>query len=434
MNPWIPIFISLLFSAFFSAIEIAFISADRLQLALKKNEGGQTAKLLNRFYKIEDYFICTTLTGNTISLVLYGIFMAQVLDPPLKAVFIPLFNNNNALIETAVLGSQTLLSTMLVLAVAEFLPKSIALASPNKIIEVLIHFMGVIYFLFYPFVWIIIKSAKLFARVVFKIEDNREITLLGISDLNHYIQKLSGSQGEKSNVDAYLFQNAVEFRNLKVRDCMIPRTDIVSISTDESIEKLQQLFVESGHSKIIIYQDTIDDVIGYSHALRLFDNPRTIKGITDTIFFVPETMNTNELMMRFIATRTSMALVTDEFGGTAGIVTIEDIVEEILGEIKDEHDEEDLLFNAIDEQNFVLHGRYDIQELNEKRKWNIPEGDYDTLGGYILEKLGTMPEVGTKIQDENFTIIVKEMQGARIESVAIHFYQNPLEKDKEDRN
>lgn len=431
MNPWIPIFISLLFSAFFSAIEIAFISADRLQLALKQNEGGTTAKLLFRFYKLEDYFICTTLTGNTISLVLYGIFMAQILDPLLKDVFSQLLLNNETLIETAVLGSQTLLSTMLVLAVAEFLPKSIALASPNRIIEVLIHFMRIIYFIFYPFVWVIIKSAKWVTRVIFKIEENRELPLLGISDLNHYIQRLSGSH-EKSNVDADLFQNAVEFRNLKVRDCMIPRTDLVSISTDESIEKLQQLFVESGHSKIIVYKDTIDNVIGYSHALRLFDNPETIKSVTDSIFFVPETMHTNELMMRFITTRKSMALVTDEFGGTAGIVTIEDIVEELLGEIEDEHDEEGLLFEQLDDNNFLLHARYDIQELNEKKHWNIPEGDYDTLGGYILEKLGTMPEVGTQIKDEKFTILVKEMQGARIEIVEIHFYQAPRSKEHHD--
>ncbi len=434
MNPWIPIFISLLFSAFFSAIEIAFISADRLQLALKQNEGGRTAKLLYRFYKLEDYFICTTLTGNTISLVLYGIFMAQVLDPPLKTLFTKWLINNDALIETAVLGSQTILSTMLVLAVAEFLPKSIALASPNRIIEVLVHFMRAVYFVFYPFVWVIIKSAKWFTRKVFKIEEDRELPLLGISDLNHYIQKLSGSQGEKSNVDADLFQNAVEFRTLKVRDCMIPRTDIVSISIDESIEKLQQLFVESGHSKIIIYRETIDNVIGYSHALRLFDHPTTIKSVTDSIFFVPETMHTNELMMRFIATRKSMALVTDEFGGTAGIVTIEDIVEEILGEIEDEHDEEGLFFEKIDEKNFLLHARYDIQELNEKHNWNIPEGEYDTLGGYILEKLGTMPEAGTQIKDENFTILVKEMQGARIEIIAIRFYETPYSEEEEDMN
>lgn len=425
MNAWFWIFLSLTFSAFFSAIEIAFISADRLQLALKQNEGGRTSKLLNRFYKHEDYFICTTLTGNTISLVLYGIFMAEVLDPWLHGVFSRWLAHNETLIQTLVLASQTILSTMLVLAVAEFLPKSIALASPNRIVEILVHFMRVVYNLFYPFVWVIIRGAKWVTRVFFNISEDRELPLLGISDLNHYIQKLSGTGGEKANVDADLFQNAVEFRNLKVRDCMVPRTDVVAISKDESIEKLEQLFIDSGHSKILVYDETIDNIIGYCHALRLFENPEKIINITDNITFVPETMHTNELMMRFITIRKSMAVVTDEFGGTAGIVTIEDIVEEIMGEIEDEHDEEKLPFEQLDERTFLLHARHDIQELNEEHDWNIPEGDYDTLGGYILAVLGSVPQIGTHIAGNDFDIVVKEMHGARIDMVEIKFHKKP---------
>ncbi|MCC5946719.1 MAG: HlyC/CorC family transporter [Bernardetiaceae bacterium] len=427
------VFVSLFFSAFFSAIEIAFVSADRLRLALKRNEKGFIARSLAYFYEKEDFFIGTTLTGNTIALVVYGIYMAKIMDDPLKVALEPMIttylSDSDSMLSLLVLLAQTLLSTLIVLLTAEFLPKSIALGNPNRLLEVLIPVMRAVYILFYPFVWLVMQLARLTVKKGFKIPYNEKSQTLGISDLHSYLQQLSHTESVATDLDVDVFKNAIEFGSLRVRDCMIPRTEIVAIDQTDSIENLRDKFITSGHSKIVVYNNDIDEVTGYCHALRMYNNPQSITEILTTILHVPAAMLVHELMTQFISTQKSIALVTDEYGGTAGIVTIEDIIEEILGDIEDEHDADDLYFIQKSENIYELSARHHIEDLNEKHKWQIPESDdYETLAGLVLHSTGTVPPAGTFIELESLSLKVTQVSGAKVELVEIKI--KPTENER----
>jgi CBS domain containing-hemolysin-like protein len=425
------IVLSLFFSACFSAAEMAFISADRLQVALRQGENSQTARSLRLFYENEDYFICTTLTGNTISLVLYGIFLARLLDEPIAwliAVWLGDMNLSPTFLDILTMLAQTSVATVIVLAVAEFLPKTLALVNPMRTLLTLAFLMRLVYFVFYPFVWLIIRSTAFFVKISFGIKTTKnDKTKLGLADLNYYVENIDEQQQE---VDKNLIKNAIEFKELKVRDCLIPRIDIVGIEKSEPIEKLRELFVKSGHSKIIVYEKDIDNVVGYCHALRMYDKPQKIEQIIESIIILPETAKINQLMVQFINQRKSIALITDEYGGTAGIVTVEDVVEEILGDIEDEHDEEQLLFQQIDDNTYQLTARHLIEELNKNYKWNLPEGDYETLGGYILSLHGNVPNEGEVIENERFSIEIQSMRGARIDRVRLTWKEKPERQEE----
>ncbi|SFO32501.1 Hemolysin, contains CBS domains [Algoriphagus ornithinivorans] len=412
----IYVIITLLFSAFFSGIEIAYISANKLQIELQSKQGALSGKVLSSFIKRPGQFIGTTLMGNTISLVLYGIFMAYLLEYPLDACLPPGLNN-----EVVVLLLQTLISTIIVLITAEFLPKSLFMLNPNNMLSIFaIPFLG-IYYLMYPVVWAVVGLSRFFITKILRLEYSEDRPVFTVTDLNSFIQNhMNQTKSEgKAEIDTKIFDNAVEFKTVRVRECMIPRTDIVSVEVEDSIEDLKEVFAESGHSKIIVYRETIDDVIGYCHQLELFKKPKTIEEILTPIIIAPESALANELLIQFIQERKSLALVVDEFGGTSGIVSMEDIIEEIFGEIEDEYDSDDLIEQKIGDQEYLLSARHEIDYLNDKYDWDLPIGDFETISGLILSHTENLPKKGESVTIEAYTFTVVSRQDHRIDSVRL---------------
>jgi len=356
------------------------------------------------------------LMGNTISLVLYGIFMAYLLEYPLDAWLPPGLNN-----EVVVLLLQTLISTIIVLITAEFLPKSLFMLNPNNMLSIFaIPFLG-IYYLMYPVVWAVVGLSRFFITKILRLEYSEDRPVFTVTDLNSFIQNhMNQTKSEgKAEIDTKIFDNAVEFKTVRVRECMIPRTDIVSVEVEDSIEDLKEVFAESGHSKIIVYRETIDDVIGYCHQLELFKKPKTIEEILTPIIIAPESALANELLIQFIQERKSLALVVDEFGGTSGIVSMEDIIEEIFGEIEDEYDSDDLIEQKIGDQEYLLSARHEIDYLNDKYDWDLPIGDFETISGLILSHTENLPKKGESVTIEAYTFTVVSRQDHRIDSVRL---------------
>lgn len=418
------IILMLLFSAFFSGMEIAFISADRLHIELQRKKGFRTGKILAVFINNPSKFIGTTLVGNTIALVIYGVFMAKLLDPIIREAIPTIIYN-----EFTVVIVQTVSSTLIVLLTAEFLPKSIFLINPNWMLTVLAFPMYLIYKIMEPVVWTVVAASKLIITKVMGQEYSEDRPAFGLTDLNNYIKNtLMSDEDTKVEVDTKIFNNALEFKTIRIRECMIPRTEIVAVDIEDKIEDLKQAFIESGHSKIIVYKESIDDVIGYCHSLELFKKPKTIADILTPIIIVPETMLANELMIQFISERKSLALVVDEYGGTSGVVSIEDIIEEIFGEIQDEHDIEDWVEQKLDDENYLLSARHEIDYLNDKYNWNLPTGDYETLGGLILSVTEDLPAPGDTISLPPFSFTIQSTNDIRIDIVKLTIKSNTKEK------
>jgi CBS domain containing-hemolysin-like protein len=405
--------ITLVFSAFFSGVEIAYISANKLQIELQKKQGLLSGKVLSKFIQQPGQFIGTTLIGNTIMLVLYGTFMAYLLDDPLGTLF-PESANKKAF----VLISQTVLSTILVLITGEFLPKSVFMINPNSMLNFFALPMLGIYYLMYPIVWLIVGLSRGFITQVLRLEYNEEKPVFTITDLNSFIKDQMRQTRNPGNieVDSKIFDNAIEFKTVRVRECMVPRTDIVAVEIEDGIEDLKRVFEESGHSKVIIYRESIDEVIGYCHQLELFKKPKSIEDILTPILITPESALANELLIQFIQERKSLALVVDEFGGTSGIVSMEDIIEEIFGEIDDEYDNEDLTEQLLGEMEFLLSARLEIDYLNDKYRWNLPYGDFETLSGFILSLTENLPNIGETITYGRFTFTIVSKESHRIET------------------
>ncbi len=408
--------ICLIFSAFFSGIEIAYISANKLQIELQKKQGMWSGKVLSKFLAKPGQFIGTTLIGNTIMLVLFGTFMAYLLDDPLRNLFPESINN-----DAVVLISQTVLSTLLVLITGEFLPKSLFMLDPNRMLNFFALPFLIIYSVMYPIVWLIVALSRGFITQVLRLEYNEEKPVFTITDLNSFIKDQMGQRRTAGNVevDSKIFDNAIEFKTVRIRDCMIPRTDIVAAEVSDSIEELKKVFLESGHSKVVIYRESIDEVIGYCHQLELFKKPKTIEDILTPIIIAPESALANELLIQFIQERKSLALVVDEFGGTSGIISMEDIIEEIFGEIEDEYDNDALTEQLIGELEFLLSARLEIDYLNEKYGWKLPDGDYETLSGFILSQTENLPNIGETITYGRFTFTIVSKQAHRIETVRL---------------
>lgn len=412
----IYVIFALVLSAFFSGMEIAFISANKLQIELQNKQGDLTGRILSVFVQRPGQFIGTTLMGNTISLVLYGIFMAYLMEDPLK-MWLPDGFNNDAI----VLIFQTLISTVIVLITAEFLPKSLFMLNPNSMLNFFALPFWIIYIIFYPVVWAVVGLSRFFITKILRLEYSEDKPVFTVTDLNSFVQNHIHKGREEGHVeiDTKIFDNAVEFKTVRVRECMVPRTDIVSVEVDDAIEELKQVFEESGHSKVIVYRESIDDVIGYCHQLELFKKPKTIEEILTPIIIAPESALANELLIQFIQERKSLALVVDEFGGTSGIVSMEDIIEEIFGEIEDEYDSDDLIEQKISDQEFLLSARHEIDYLNDKYGWELPIGDFETLSGLILSLTENLPKKGESVTFEayNFTVVTK--QEHRIETVRL---------------
>lgn len=418
MDILLIVIVCLLFSAFFSGIEIAFISADKLWIELAGQRGSLSGKLLSYFTKHPTRFIGTTLVGNNLALVLYSYFIAILLEPKLTQ-----YINN----DIVVLIIQTIIATLIVLVTAEFTPKSVFLIDPNRLLSLFAMPFALIYGILYFPVWIIDKVSQFVIVHVLGFDYRNAKPVFGLTDLNNYIRNTLGEalQEEQDTpemgpkINTKIFTNALEFKTVKVRECLIPRTEVVAIDIEDDIESLKKAFIESGHSKILVYKETIDNVIGYCHSLELFKKPPTIQQILSPIIIVPETIPANELMIQFITEHKSLALVVDEFGGTAGIVSMEDIIEEIFGEIQDEHDAEDWVELKIDEENYLISARHEIDYLNDKYGWDFPEGDYDTLGGYILSIIGEIPVKGDVVSAPPYTLTIMSMSDNRIDNVKV---------------
>ncbi|MCP4521479.1 MAG: HlyC/CorC family transporter [Cytophagales bacterium] len=416
---WGGILGCLLFSAFFSGIEIAFVSADKLHIELKANGSNALSyRLLTSFLKKPAMFIGTTLIGNTVALVLYGMLMAKVMEPAL----IPYMN------EIGVMVVQTILSTIIVLATAEFVPKAIFLINSNRMLVILSVPMKIISILLWVPVFITVRLSKFIIVNVFKGAYSDEKPVYGLTDMNNFLQEMVKSdKASNAEIDTKIFTNALEFKTVKVRDCMIPRTEIVAIDITSSISDLKSAFVNTGHSKVLVYSENIDDIIGYCHSSKLFYKPQSIEDIVSDIMIVPETKLANDLMIEFIERHKSIALVVDEFGGTSGLVTIEDIIEEIFGEIQDEHDDEDLTEQVIDKNNYIFSARQEIDYLNEKYRLALPKGEYDTLGGFILANHTEIPNAQDIIRVGDFIIEIKTMLGIRIDKVKLTIHRDNVD-------
>lgn len=392
MNSWTIILLTLLFSAFFSGMEIAFVSANKLRIELQNKKGLLSAKILSNFVKHPSRFIGAMLVGNNIALVIYGIVMARILEPVIRIIFTSEIN---------VFIIQTVLATLLILVTAEFIPKTLFRINPNRTLNFFAIPVWIIYYLLYPLVYVIIGISELTLKKIFKVEFSDEKPVFGRIDLDNIIKESTSSINRNEEVDTeiQIFRNALDFSNVKLRECMVPRTEIVALEINESIDVLKQNFVNTGLTKILIYRGDIDHIIGYTHSYELFKQPQSIKSILLPISMVPETMPAKELLKILIKQRKSVAVVVDEFGGTSGIVTIEDVMEEIFGEIMDEHDVVTLLEKQINDREYLLSGRLEIDYLNEKYKLNLPESEeYETLSGLIIYYHESIPELNEQIK------------------------------------
>jgi len=413
----ILILFSILFSAFFSGMEIAFISANRLRIEIDRKQKKTFAALVSFFNKHPSRYIATMLVGNNIALVIYGIAFAMLLEEPIRNL---LGSNSNA----ATLLVQTLVSTLIILLTAEFLPKTLFRLNPNNSLRILSVPILLFYTILYPISILTIAISNFTMKYLFRVSPDTTAgtPVFGKVDLDHFLTTQHPEQnslGEETG-DLKIFQNALEFSGLKVRDCMIPRTDVIALGVDASLEDLSERFIETGLSRILIYSDTIDNVIGYVNSKDLFKKPQQIKSHLKPIRIVPETLSVNKLLTAFIKEGQSIALVVDEFGGTSGIITTEDIIEEIFGEIEDEHDSSDLVEKKLDNYRYILSGRHEIDYLNEKYSLGIPNSEeYDTLAGYIIYNYESIPEKDTTVELDNFLITITDVSSNRIEEVEL---------------
>ena len=413
MEAYIIILISLLFSAFFSGMELAYLSSNRLKIEVEKSRGAWQGKLKNIFYKNQSTMIALLLLGNNFALVIYGIKAAEILNPVLKDFGI----QNEALL----LISQTILSTLLVLITAEFLPKAVVQLNPNRFLNIGAVPLFVIFIILYlPTQFILLLSSGFLKLSGGKNKTSEKV--FSKVDLEHYVFDISSrihAEQEFSN-EMLILSNALDFSKIKARDCMIPRTEMVAVEIDEKLSNLVTLFIQKGLSKILVYRKTIDNIIGCVHSFDLFKSPKSIKQIIKPIDFVPSVMSGKELLELFTKQSGSIAVVTDEYGGTAGLVTIEDVIEEIFGEIEDEHDKEDLTEKILSKTEFIFSARIEIDYLIENYKLGfIASDEYDTLGGLIIHELESIPMVGQQLTYQNLSIEIQAVSERRIELVKI---------------
>jgi putative hemolysin len=410
------IVISLIFATFFSGIEVAFLSANKVQIELLGKQGNIPGQIMTFFTKRPTWFIGTTLVGNIAALLLFGIFSTQLLMPLLRhafegfaaAIFIPLI-------------VMTFLLTVLLLYLLEFFSKSLFILHSNKLVSVLAIPFIIVWGALFPVVYGIVSLAKFLSVSILRLEYSKNKPVFGLTDVNEYLKSIHRVKPEEENIelDRKIFTNALEFKSVRVWDCMIPRTEITAVSLDAGIKKLYEAFLESGHSKIIIFKESIDDVIGYCHSAALFKNPTRIEEILTPIITVSESTLARDLLVKFINERKSLAVVVDEFGGTSGMVSMEDVMEEIFGEIEDEHDKDELTEHKVDDHTYLLSARLEITYLNDTYQWQLPEGDYETLSGLILSLTEDIPEEGTAVTTGPYTFIIQTTAENRIETVKL---------------
>lgn len=412
--------VTVLLSAFFSGMEIAYLTANKLRIELKNQQGSISARLLTFFIKRPSFFFTTTLVGNNIALILYSIYFAKLIEW-LLVNYAGLAPGNLTLIFI----SQTVISSIFILIFGEFLPKAIFRSIPNITLNAFAIPFRIFYFLFFPLVILVDTISRTLLRLIAGMHIKVQDPEYDRQDLFHYVTESNADDSQKSGeVDKEIFQNAIEFANTQVRDCMIPRTEIVAVEVTSGIEAVTQLFIDSGHSKILVYRENIDNIIGYIHAIDLFRNPSGIDKMVMPIVITTESMPASELMQILIEKRRSVAVVVDEFGGTSGMITIEDVIEEIIGDIEDEYDVDDLTEKKISETEFIFSARLEIDYINEKYNLALPEGDYDTLGGLIFFVHQDIPMPQEVINYNSFVFTILSTDQARINEVKLQIVSN----------
>jgi putative hemolysin len=422
MDPYWPLIVllSLIASAFSSGMEIAFITANKLKIELDKKQGVFASGIIGHFTSHPKMFIATMLVGNNVALVVYGLYMGDAITHGLNG-YMPALAN--FLGEFGTLLTQTILSTIIVLVLAEFIPKAIFSSNPNRWLNLFAVPLAIWYGVLYIFAWIVTLFSDLFLRIFVKKQPKDEEVEFGRIDLDHYLQQVTGNIDHNKDMDheIQIFQNALDFSKVKARDCLVPRNEIVALDITETIETLKQKFIETRLSKILIYRDSIDHIIGYVHSFELFKMPEQIQHILRPVAIIPEPMQANEILELFIKQKKNIAVVVDEFGGTAGMITMEDVVEEIFGDIEDEHDKEETVIKQISEKEFEFSARLEIDFINSKFGLGLPENDeeYDTLGGLVLYLYEDIPEEGEIIQLDNITLSPLIVSENRIDLVKV---------------
>jgi len=408
------IFLCLLASAFFAGLEIAFLTSNKLRIELERNQGYFPARILSYFVKQPSKFIATTLVGNNVALVIYGIFMAALLEP----IFHRWIHS-----EFLVLLVQVLVSTVFVVITAEFLPKALFRINPNQALNWLALPFFLLYIILFPIVFISITLSETVLSKLLKIRLKESEVVFGRVDLDSYVRQFTNQKERKNDVDheIEIFQNALDFSSVKIREAMIPRTEVVCVQQDEPVESLLDMFVQTKLSKILVYGRDVDDLVGYVHSSELFKRPKTLKEILRPIAHLPETMPAQEALALLRKDRSSIAVVVDEFGGTAGLITVEDLMEEIFGEIEDEHDKEEQVEKQMPDGSFLFSARLEVDYLNNRYKLGLPlDESYETLAGLYLHYLESFPEEGQEVVLNAHNLRAVKLMGNRILEIRVH--------------
>lgn len=410
----LALIVVILFSALFSGMEIAFVSSNKLLLGIDLNERSTTSYVINKFYANSNNFLSSLLVGNNIVLVIYGMLMAELLN----ATILKGFSDANSLL------LETIISTIVIILTGEFVPKALFRINPNRSLKRFAVITYPIYILLYPLARFTTLCSILLLRLFnIKIKDEARDNTFSKRELNNLIQTSieNAEEAEKEiNNDVLIFQNALDFSNIKVRDCFIPRTEIEAVEINTSLEELKSVFIESGHSKIVVFKDNIDNIIGYIHSSELFRMGKKWQQKICKMPYVPETLSAQKLMKTLMQQKKSLAVVIDEFGGTSGIISLEDLLEEIIGEIEDEHDNQNFIAKSLGNKEYLLSGRLEIERINEMFDLDLPESDeYQTLGGFILAHHQSFPQLNETITIGDFRIQTIKQHSTKIELVKL---------------
>lgn len=405
-------------SAFFSGLEIAFITSNKLRIELESKQGSISARILAHFNKFPSRYLGTMLLGNNIALVVFGIYMDEELNP-LLGHFIAS--------KVLLLLLSTFLSTMLILVMAEYLPKNLFRINPNKTLTLFVFPLTIVYGILYPVVMITIGFSEFILKKIFRVKIENENAAFTMVDLDNYLREGTSAveQKEEKDHEIQIFQNAMDFSSVKARECMVPRTEIVALDVNESIEVLKNKFIQTRLSKVLIYSGNIDNIIGYVYSKELFNKPESIRHILLPVSIVPESMAASEVLTVFIQQHKSIVIVVDEFGGTSGILTMEDVIEEIFGEIEDEHDKEEMIEKQVSETEFNFSSRLETDYINHRYDLDLPIlNNVETLGGLIMHYHESIPRINEEIRIENFLFTITAVTRTRIEQVNLKILED----------
>ena len=408
------IIITLILIGFFSGVEIAFVSTNKLNIELKRKQGSYAGKVLSKFMENPATFIGTSLVGINICLVVYGLLMTELTDVMFNAVGLP----HNEYLR---LFLDTIIATIVVLFLAEFIPKAIFRSKPESILSFLTLPIQFFYYLLYPIAQLFVRISEFILRYLFGVRINEEKTIFSRVDLEHFVKQMRTGHDidNEDDSNSELFENALSLSKVKIRECLVPGNEIEAVPINTSVEEVKNIFIETKRSKLIVYEDNIDNVVGYLHSIDALKKPKDIKSVMHSIPMVPETMITVDLLNQFTKERKSIAWVVDEFGGTAGIVTMEDILEEIFGEIHDEYDEEEYIEKQLSSNEYIFSGRLEIDYLNEKYHFDLPVEDAETLSGFIIENHESIPKQKERIIVGNYEFVMLHVSDTRIETVKV---------------